>query len=151
MATDAGRRSGGRKSKLTPELQERICRLVREGNYLRVAALATGIHEATLYRWLADGEAEKSGIYREFYVALKRAEAEAEARMVARIETAAVETWQAAAWYLERKYADRWGRRERVDVRHSLEDEARRWARENGLDEQDALAEVEALLQSAKR
>ena len=28
-------------------------------------------------------------------------------------------TWQAAAWYLERKHPDRWGRRERVDLKHS--------------------------------
>ena len=30
-------------------------------------------------------------------------------------------TWQAAAWYLERKHPDRWGRRERVDVNQSTE------------------------------
>lgn len=134
------------KLKLTPERQTTICDLVRAGNDLSVAAACAGISRSTLFGWLRHGEAEESGVYRDFTDALRQAEAEAEAEMLTRIRTAALDTWQAAAWYLERRHPDRWGRRARLDVRHSLEDEARRWAQENGLDEHEALAEVEALL-----
>jgi hypothetical protein len=58
-----------------------------------------------------DGKKE----YREFRESIKRAEAQAEVVSVARIRQAANEgTWQAAAWYLERKHGDRWGRNDKV-------------------------------------
>ncbi len=37
-------------------------------------------------------------------------------RDVAVIATAAKENWQAAAWRLERKFPERWGRRQKVDA-----------------------------------
>jgi len=37
-------------------------------------------------------------------------------RNVAIIETAAPRNWQAAAWWLERKNYDRWGRKERTEL-----------------------------------
>ena len=65
---------------------------------------------------MARGEAAKSGLYLEFLEAVKKAEASAEIRTVALIETAANQAWQAAAWWLERKHNDRWGRKEKQEV-----------------------------------
>ena len=104
----------GRRSKLTPEVQEKICEYVRQGLTYEIAARAAGISESTFYRWRERGERARSGKFREFWEALKRAEAEAEQRLVERILAASSDTWQAAAWMLERRYPDRWGRKDRV-------------------------------------
>src|SRR5918992_5460337 len=98
----------GRKLKLTQTAIERICYMIAAGNYNHVAARAAGIAEGTSYRWLQEGESAQSGIKREFYEAVKKAEAQAETRNVAIIEAAAQQSWQAAAWWLERKHYDRW-------------------------------------------
>ena len=54
-------------------------------------------------------------IFWEFYELVKSAEAEAEAKAVSLIRDAGEKTWQAAAWYLERKFKDKWGRQDRID------------------------------------
>lgn len=107
---------GGRPSKLTPELQARICEAIRAGNYIETAAAYAGVHKATLYDWLKRGANANAGKFREFSDAVEKALADAEARDVALIAKAATEHWQAAAWRLERKFPDKWGRRQRLDV-----------------------------------
>lgn len=104
----------GRRSKLTEEVQEKVCEYVRQGLTYEVAARAAGISESTFYRWRERGEKARKGKFRKFWEALKRAEAEGEQALVRRILSASNDTWQAAAWILERRYPDRWGRRDRV-------------------------------------
>ena len=49
------------------------------------------------------------------------------------IDNAAIDgTWQAAAWKLERRYPDEWGRRDRLEL--DVKREAERLAQEHGLD-----------------
>ena len=109
-----------RKTKLTPAVQERICKAISDGNYHHVAAAHAGIGESTFYRWLEAGEAATSGAMREFWESVKKAEAGAEVRYVAIIERATNTTWQAAAWWLERKHSDRWGKKEKYDVKGEM-------------------------------
>lgn len=104
------------QSKLTPERADKILALIRAGNDKKVAAQASGIDESTFYNWIRAGEAAKSGDLFQFFQSVKIAEAEAEARMVAIIAKAAVDTWTAAAWYLERKHPMRWARVEKQQV-----------------------------------
>jgi hypothetical protein len=53
--------------------------------------------------------------FREFRESLTQAEAEAEVAAVARIQQAAQNgRWQASAWWLERKYGERWGRNDKI-------------------------------------
>lgn len=52
---DTPRAPGGRPSKLTDERADTILQAVEQGSYLKVAAAAAGVGEATLHRWLADG------------------------------------------------------------------------------------------------
>ena len=107
----------GRPTKLTPALQQKICEAVRAGNYLQTAAAFAGVHKTTLHRWLRFGAEEQRGQYHEFAQAVEKAQADSEARDVALIAKAAGEgVWQAAAWRLERKFPDRWGRRDRIDA-----------------------------------
>ena len=81
--------AGGRPSKLTPELARRICDLVRAGNYLETAAAAAGIGHDTIRDWLRKGARARSGPHHDFAEAFARADAEAEARHVTLISTAA--------------------------------------------------------------
>ena len=81
--------------KYTPETVERICQFLKAGNTRKTSAIASGISEETFYTWMK----EKL----EFSESIKRAEEEAVARNVAIINKAAGDTWQAAAWWLERR------------------------------------------------
>lgn len=106
----------GRKSKLTKKLISEAERLISAGNYANVTCQYLGIHVSTWCRWLQDAEAGATGLKQEFYEAIKRAEATAEIRNVAIIQRAGQESWQASAWYLERKFHDRWGKKQSHEV-----------------------------------
>jgi len=102
----------GRKPKLTKELQDRICQLISAGNYIKTACEASGISEQTFLNWKNWGEKKGHGLYFEFFESVKRAEAIAIAKNVTVIQIASQNSWQAAAWWLERKYPKDWGRKE---------------------------------------
>ena len=132
--------AGGRPTKLNFDTHNKIITAIRAGNYIETAAAYAGIDKSTLYDWLKRGEREKQRVaqnprykirksekpYVEFSNAVEKALAEAEVRDVAIIAKAAEEQWQAAAWRLERKFPDRWGRKviEHTDSdRKRLQDE----------------------------
>ncbi|MGB4715514.1 MAG: helix-turn-helix domain-containing protein [Defluviitoga tunisiensis] len=103
----------GRKVKLTEEKIKTAVRLAEHGNTIKNIYGALGISKQTWYNWLDRGKKAKSGIYRKFYEEIEAAESRAEARFVTIISKAAEEEWQAAAWWLERKYPERWGKKDR--------------------------------------
>lgn len=111
----------GRKTKLAPERQDKIVTAIRAGNYIREAAGFAGIGERTFYDWMERGEKaeDEDDIYAQFSQAVKKAEQEWEVSTVARINRAASEHWQAGMTMLERRHPERWGRRDRHDVKHS--------------------------------
>lgn len=108
----------GRRTKLTPEVQKRICDAIMVGATFELASRYGGIHYDTFRTWMNQGEAGNS-TYSVFSDAVKKAEAEAAVKWLAMIEKAAVESWQAAAWKLERRYPGDYGRNDklRVDVK----------------------------------
>ena len=63
----------GRKTKLTPERQEKILDCVRIGMSNRAAAQVAGISEKTLYNWIECGEKDASGPFFEFLKSLQAA------------------------------------------------------------------------------
>lgn len=118
----------GRRSRLTPEIQERVVDAIQAGNYLETAAAYAGIADSTMYNWLDRGRKERDRAqsddtqikateqpFVDFLEAVEKARATAEVRAVALIQKAASDTWQAAAWYLERSAPKKWGRRERLE------------------------------------
>ncbi len=109
------------RPKLDPVVTQRICDLVRAGNYLEVAANAAGIHPTTLHRWLRQGRAQVRGRYRKFVNAVEKAQAEGESRDVALIARAAASDWKAAAWRLERRAPRRYGLRVQVSIQEELD------------------------------
>lgn len=98
--------------KLTPALIKKIVGYQRAGAYVETAAAAAGISKQTLYTWLrrAVDENEEDPIFAKFAAAVEEAQALAEVRDIALIGKAAETQWQAAAWRLERKSPERWGR-----------------------------------------
>ena len=98
------------KTKYSKERAEKIIKLLKDGNYAQTAAHASGICEDTYYAWIKR--------HPEFAEAVKKARAYAEEKMVKSIVTAAKKpnTWQAAAWFLERTNYKKWGRKDRLDV-----------------------------------
>ena len=123
------------RAKISKEIIQQICELVRVGNYIEVAAAFVGIQKETLFRWLRKGRAEIAlreegrtskvnsvemanlvALCAEFVVMLDKAKAEAEARDVVTIQKASVTDWKAAAWRLERKHGKRWGKADQLHV-----------------------------------
>lgn len=122
-------RSVGKPLKLNTDLQAGLVKVIQAGNYLETAAAYVGISVSTLRDWIRRGEREAQRLstknaksnkteqpYLEFSAAIKKAQAEGEIRDVLLIGNAARETWQAAAWRLERRFPDRWGRKERHEL-----------------------------------
>ncbi len=93
----------GRKTKYTPETVKKLCDAIQLGLTYRLACLYGGITETTFYDWLQKKP--------EFSDAVKIAEGKAAVSWLAMIEQAAkVGTWQAAAWKLERRYPQEYGK-----------------------------------------
>ena len=133
----------GRPTLLTSKLIEQVAGLVGKGNYISTACQIVGIGERTYYDWLerASKDESEESIYSQFSQAIKRAESDAEARRVERIEQAGIggglirrrttttkdgteildeqyaqPNWLADMTHLERRHPDRWGRKDRTRV-----------------------------------
>jgi transposase-like protein len=103
-----------RKTKLTPEVHQRIVQYVRAGNFRITAAAAAGISPVTLRDWLRRG-ARGEAPFDSFREDVDAAEAQAEARLVTLVAKAAEHDWRAAAWHLERRVHKRWGKKDPPD------------------------------------
>jgi len=101
----------GRPSKLTPEIRQNLAHAISVGATYELACVYAGIDYSTFRRWMLKGEEQAKGDHREFRDAVKRAEGEAVVRLLSIIELAAKDQWQAAAWKLERRYPESYGRR----------------------------------------
>ena len=114
------------KTKRTPEVREALLRYIRAGNYHETACRAAGVSKDFFYHWMRDDE--------DFADAVKQAEGDAEAEMLACIREAALadKTWTAAAWYLERKNPDRFGRQDRRPEGADKTEVVIKWADEEG-------------------
>jgi hypothetical protein len=136
-----GRGSGGPLPTLSasdPRVQAVILAL-STGNTRTHACAYASISRDTLYRWLAR--------WPHFAAEVEKAEADAITRAMAQIQRAAAQgTWQAAAWFLERRYPADYGQRARIDVHVELEAEVRAIALAAGVDYESALAEAERIL-----
>lgn len=97
------------RSKYTPERVKRFLDAVRLGSTYRLAAAYAGISHETYANWL-DSKPE-------FFAAVKEAEGQAVVGWLAKIEKAANDgNWQAAAWKLERRLPEDFGRKDRQSV-----------------------------------
>lgn len=100
---------------LTEELHELIISALKAGNYVETAAALAGIHPDTLREWVKKGR-RGDPRYENLANDVAKAIAAAEARDLSVIGRAAQDYWQAAAWRLERRFNDRWGRKNDVSL-----------------------------------
>jgi len=106
-------------TKFDPDTCHKIIQALEAGNYRKTAAALAGIDETTLVRWIKRGRESKSrGKYYQFYQSVKKAEEFAKAYHLQQIRKASENgSWQASAWYLERKHPNEWGRQQRIDMK----------------------------------
>lgn len=125
----------GPATALTPEVQEKICKTLRAGNFLDTAISYAGLSRSAVRKWLTRGRREivrvensprarvrqEEQIFVDFAEAVQQAIAHAETLHVATITKAASKHWQASAWMLERAHAKRWGAKKSVEVQGQLD------------------------------
>ena len=104
----------GRPTKLTPEVQDLIVDGINAGLTFGLTCARAGVNPATFYRWLEKGEAAKSGVFCEFCDTVSRAKADSAMRLVSQITLQAPTVWRAAAFLLERRFPDDYGKRSEV-------------------------------------
>src|SRR5262245_59058160 len=76
--TSPGTAMNDPRHQLTPRIQELICAYLRAGSFPHVAAEAAGVPQKVFERWLRWGRAKRPvPLYRDFYEAVSRAQAEA--------------------------------------------------------------------------
>ena len=120
---------------LTPEVKTRIANILKGGGTEASAYTAAGVSSSTYYRWLQTGKQSRRGRFRELWEEIKRAKQDAVIRNTTIVQKAAMggeilertlitkpdgtvvvtermsaPVWQAAAWWLERKYPGDWSR-----------------------------------------
>jgi transposase-like protein len=110
MATGS-RRSPGRPTSLTPELQDAIVALVKSGNDVKTACAVVGVGRTTYYRWMARGASDDpaDAAYRVFAAEVEQARAIAEAALVRSLADVSRLNWRVALERLERMYPHKWG------------------------------------------
>lgn len=126
-----------RRCKLTPRVHEKIVSNLRNGAYKTVAAQEAGIARSTFNNWMERGEMEEARLeegfaatpgekkYLDFKKDVDKAMAQAEVNAVKVIQEAgSLGTWQAAAWYLERSFPQRWAKVRPMDDSDNKKDVA---------------------------
>ena len=161
---------------LTPALQQAIVEAVATGVSPNVAGQLAGLSSWTVGSWIQRGlgkhpRRKPTPKYVAFAEAIAQAQAQDEARRVEQIRQAGAggvvvyekttvykdgreirevrlsePSWQAHAFHLERRYPERWGRKDRLDMRVTIEQAAAKVATELGLTVDEVLLEAQALL-----
>lgn len=116
----------GRRTTLTADVMSKMMDALRSGNYMETAAQYAGVYPRTAFGWMEKGRAalelspeqwdSRQKLYVQFVTSVEEAQAQAETRNVALIQQAATESWQAAAWWLERSRPRHYGRYYRHEI-----------------------------------
>ena len=109
-----------KNGKLNDELIAKFTKYISQGNFTVVVCDYLGINESTYYNWIKRGKEDSlqdsETIYTKFCKSIKEAEAIAEMNHISNIvQTANDGTWQASAWYLERKHKNRWSAKQELE------------------------------------
>lgn len=92
-----------RPTKLTPEITKKFVDAIRVGATQRIAALYAGVTDDTIINWRTR--------HPEFAEAIREAEGAGAVQSLAKIEQAAsAGDWRAAAWKMERRFPQEYGK-----------------------------------------
>ena len=92
--------------KYSPEKITEICRNLEQGMTQKDSAALSDISDETFHQWMKKTE---------FSDAVKKAALKCTQRNIAIIQKAAITTWQAAAWWLERRLPEQYALRQRFE------------------------------------
>lgn len=126
---------GGRQAKVRdPNMRKQLETALATGATRKACAIYAGISESSFYAYMERGEADQqAGIqsdYTEFLEMVTRAEARAEVTATIAIKSAMTDSvdaqgrtipgdWRAAAFFLERRNPNEWGRVDAHKIKHS--------------------------------
>jgi len=99
---------------ITKEIIEEICNYIAAGHSYAKSAKLAGIAESTFFRWRTMGQLEGAeDIYTIFYIETQDASdfSESEALQLIRSSAILERNWRAAAWFLERRFPDKYSKR----------------------------------------
>lgn len=112
----------GRPTKLTDVTQARFLEALKLGLPYELCSDFAGIAPGTFYDWMNRGKAEPGSRFAEFSDAVKAAQGASAASAMARIREASENgQWQAAAWILERRFPQHFGRRQQIEHAGSID------------------------------
>ena len=109
-----------RPEKITPELTEAISEDIAKGYSYDQAALNNGIAASTFFRWMLKGkQPEAEPAYRNFALSVADASlfSEPEALQLIRSSAKIDRNWKAAAWFLERRFPEKYAKKSLTDIR----------------------------------
>ena len=99
---------------ITQDLIKEVCNYIAAGFSYSTAAKLAGIAESTFFRWRAMGQLEGAeDIYKIFYIEVEEASAFSEAEALQLVRSSAIKerNWRAAAWFLERRFPEKYQKR----------------------------------------
>lgn len=101
---------------LTEAMQAKIVELHGLGLHFSPACYAAGTTPEAVKYWmkLFDDGAEHAKVYADFFGRIKEAVALSEAKALVHLKHGE-QGWQAQAWFLERRFPQRWGKRDKVE------------------------------------
>jgi transposase len=105
----------GRKTKLNAEVRERFLQAIRVGATYDLACKFAGITYQTFLNWKERAEKDGSGEFFEFFEDISKAEGLAAIKWLALLDKHADIDPKWAAWKLERRYPEQYGR-QRVEL-----------------------------------
>lgn len=106
-----------KRTRISSEQWEILIELVRKGNFIHVSAMQAGVNVGTVYNLRSNYARGKirNGRIKAQLIKLKKAQADAETVMVAKVREGKA-GWQGGAWWLERTKPDRYAQRQRIDI-----------------------------------
>jgi transposase len=113
-----------RPQKITYELIYKICEDIARGFSYDQAALNNGISASTFFRWMRKGkELDAEQIYKDLVRLVDVASefSEAEALQLIRSEAIMSRNWKASAWFLERRFPEKYGKKNITDLKKEEE------------------------------
>jgi hypothetical protein len=112
-----------RPTVLTEEVQAKVLHLLGAGNFITTACEASGLNYWTYHHWRSrwekqDPEDDGANRFAAFFERVNEAIRIGEATALKTLKVGAP-GWQAQAWFLERRFPKRWGKKvEVVDARN---------------------------------
>ena len=105
----------GRKTKLEDDIQQRLIKAIQRGLSIADACEYSGISERTYYYWIKKDpltieNPEEQKKFLQFLQNIKKAQSECQMYCLDFIMKD--KSWQSKAWLLERRFPDRWAKKD---------------------------------------